>query len=246
MASQSRESVGEGTAPAHGDRLAVLRRCPLFAAWPEARLADLARIARTADYPRGAEIFARDPEQRDIFVIAAGGVEVSRGSAAGRKFVLSLSGPFEVLALVRLLDNPPIRFAYRAHMDTTLVHLPVAGLRAILDADPILWRDIALLMCARQGDSLRLLNDQQLGSLDQRMAWTLADLARIHGIAGEQGTDVGLRLPQEQLGAMLGVTRQSVNKLLRGFEEAGLIAIDYNRITIRDPAALDRLAAQRD
>ena len=30
----------------------------------------------------GAEIFARDPEQRDIFVIAAGGVEVSRGSAA--------------------------------------------------------------------------------------------------------------------------------------------------------------------
>ena len=41
---------------------------------------------------------------------------------------------------------------------------------------------------------------------------------------------------------MLGVTRQSVNKLLRGFEEAGLIAIDYNRITIRDPAALDAIA----
>ena len=49
MASRSRESVGEDTAPTHGDRLAVLRRCPLFAAWPEARLADLARIARTAD-----------------------------------------------------------------------------------------------------------------------------------------------------------------------------------------------------
>ena len=148
--------------------------------------------------------------------------------------------------LRELLDGDALAEAIGRHMDTTLVHLPVAGLRAILDADPILWRDIALLMCARQGDSLRLLNDQQLGSLDQRMAWTLADLARIHGIAGEQGTDVGLRLPQEQLGAMLGVTRQSVNKLLRGFEEAGLIAIDYNRITIRDPAALDRLAAQRD
>ena len=43
---------------------------------------------------------------------------------------------------------------------------------------------------------------------------------------------------------MLGVTRQSINKLLRGFEEAGMIAVDYNRITICDPAALDAVAAQ--
>ena len=158
--------------------------------------------------------------------------------------MLSLSGPFEVLALVRLLDNPPIRFAYRAHMDTTLVHLPVAGLRAILDADPILWRDVALLMCARHGDSLLQLNDQTLGSLEQRMAATLVDLARIHGAASEGGIELGLRLPQEQLGAMLGVTRQSVNRLLRSFEEAGLIAVDYNRITIRNAVALDDIVAR--
>jgi len=78
------------------------------------------------------------------------------------------------------------------------------------------------------------------------MAATLADLARLHGVAGAAGTELGLRLPQEQLGAMLGVTRQSVNKLLRGFEEAGVIAVDYNRITIRDPAALDGIAARHD
>ena len=42
---------------------------------------------------------------------------------------------------------------------------------------------------------------------------------------------------------MLGVTRQSINKLLRGFEAAGLIAVDYNRVTILSPAALDEIAA---
>ena len=63
-------------------------------------------------------------------------------------------------------------------------------------------------------------------------------------MASERGVELALRLPQEQLGAMLGVTRQSINKLLRGFEEAGMIAVDYNRITICDPAALDAIAAQ--
>jgi CRP-like cAMP-binding protein len=225
------------------DRLAALRLCPLFAGWPEARLAEVAAIARAEPYRRGAEIFARDPERREAFVIAAGEVEVSRASAAGKKFVLSLQGPHEILAIVRLLADPPIHYVYTAYEDSVLLHLPCDGLAAILDADPILWRDIALLMCARHGDSLRQLNNQKLGSLEQRMAATLADLARIHGVAGAAGIELALRLPQEQLGAMLGVTRQSINKLLRGFETAGLIAIDYNRVTILSPAALDDIAA---
>ncbi|WP_283418508.1 Crp/Fnr family transcriptional regulator [Sphingopyxis sp. Geo48] len=229
-----------------GEREAALRRCPLFACWPEVRIAELAAIARAEFYPRGAEIFAHDPERREAFVIASGEVEVSRGSAAGKKFVLGINGAPQILAIVRLLADPPIRYDYRAYEDSVLLHLPADGLAAILDAEPILWRDVALLMCTRHGDSLRLLGDHNLGSLDQRMAATLVDLARIHGIAGGQGIELGLRLPQEQLGAMLGVTRQSVNKLLRGFEAAGLIAIDYNRITIRDPAALDAIAEGGD
>src|SRR3546814_11013623 len=94
-------------------------------------------------------------------------------------------------------------------------------------------------------DLLRLLHDQTLGSLEQRMATTLAHLARIHGIEVEGGIEVGLRLPQEQLGAMLGVTRQSVNRVLRDMARAGVIDIDYNRITIRDAAALDGDAARQ-
>lgn len=228
------------------ERLEVLRRCPLFAAWPEARLAEVAAMARAIFHPRGAEIFASDPGRRELFVIAIGGIEVSRGSAEGKKFVHSVNGPPEVLAMVRLLARPPIHYVYRAYTDSVLLHLSAERLIAILDADPILWRDVALLMCARQSDSLRLLSGRQLGSLEQQMAATLAELARIHGVAGGRGIELGLRLPQEQLGAMLGITRQSVNKLLRGFEAEGLIAVDYNRITIVDPARLDDMALQRD
>lgn len=228
---------------AAADRLAALRLCPLFAGWPEARLAEVAGIARVLSYRRGAAIFADDPERREAFVIASGGVEVSRVSAAGKKFVLSVQGPHEILAIVRLLAEPPIRYDYSAYEDSVLLHLPCDALAAILDAEPILWRDVALLMCARHGDSLRQLHHQKLGSLEQRMAATLADLARVHGVAGEGGVELALRLPQEQLGAMLGVTRQSINRLLRGFEAAGLIAVDYNRVAIRDPAALDAIAA---
>src|SRR3989344_7178730 len=191
------------------ERIAVLRRCPLFAPWPEARLAELAAITRAEYYPRGTEIYAHDPEKREAFVIASGEVEISRGSAAGKKFVLGITGPPEIWAIVRLLAPPPIHYDYRTSADSVLLHLPVDALAAILDAEPILWRDVALLMCARHGDSLRLLDAQNLGSLDQRMAATLADLARIHGLTGANGIELGLALPQGQPRAVVGGTRHS-------------------------------------
>jgi hypothetical protein len=54
--------------------------------------------------------------------------------------------------------------------------------------------------------------------------------------------DLALRLAQDELGAMLGVTRQSISKELRQLEQAGLIGADYNLITIRDYAGLHRLS----
>jgi len=224
------------------ERLRALRLCPLFRDWPEARLVEVADIARARTYARGADVPAR---RRDVIVVAAGGVEISSGSAAGKRFVLGLAGPHEALALVLLLSEVRLPYDLRAYADSVLLHLPCDALTAILDAEPILWRDVALLLCTRHGDSLRLLHDQTLGSLEQRMAATLAHLARIHGIEVAGGIEVGLRLPQEQLGAMLGVTRQSVNRVLRDMARAGVIDIDYNRITIRDAAALDGIAARQ-
>src|SRR3546814_15189473 len=89
----------------------------------------------------------------------------SSGSAAGKRFVLGVAGAHEALALVLLLSEVRLPYDLRAYADSVLLHLPCDALTAILDAEPILWRDVALLLCPRHGDSLRLLHDPTLGSL---------------------------------------------------------------------------------
>lgn len=225
-------------------RLQVLRRCRLFSQWPQARLAELAAVAHFQRYARAAQVFARQPQLREILVIAAGRVEVSRSTAAGRKFMRSIVGPNEALALVRLLECVPLHYEYWAYDDCVLLHLPCRNLIAILDAEPILWRDVALLMCERQGASVRLLNDQTLGTLEQRMAATLVELMNIRSRTAKE--PLQLHISQESLGAMLGVTRQSVNAILNALEGQGLIGRGYNRIAICDLPALLDVAARRN
>ncbi len=42
-----------------------------------------------------------------------------------------------------------------------------------------------------------------------------------------------VRLSQAELGMMVGATRQSVNKLLREFQEEGLVELAYGRVLVR-------------
>ncbi|TFW09411.1 helix-turn-helix domain-containing protein, partial [Oxalobacteraceae bacterium OM1] len=49
-------------------------------------------------------------------------------------------------------------------------------------------------------------------------------------------------LTQEELGHLLGKSRQSIAKLLREWERTGLVETKYGRISITDADALNRIA----
>ena len=54
----------------------------------------------------------------------------------------------------------------------------------------------------------------------------------------------GVTISQGGLAMMVGATRQSVNKELKGWERAGVIRMDGRRLTILDDDALLRLARE--
>lgn len=55
-----------------------------------------------------------------------------------------------------------------------------------------------------------------------------------------------LTVTQSELASMCGLTRQTVNKVLKGLIGDGVVASDYGRVTIIDEARLGHLAQHRD
>ena len=58
------------------------------------------------------------------------------------------------------------------------------------------------------------------------------------GGAPQPGARVVLGMSQRELGNLLGASREKVNRRLRAWRLAGIIAIEKGTIFIRDPAAL--------
>lgn len=229
-----------------------LRRCALFAAWPELVIARIARIARLAHYPRGAEVMPEDRMRRELKVVVSGYLAVSGVNAGGAKFMLSLVGPGEVVGLVRLLRRDGGVYDYQAHEDTVLIHLASDALMAVIDQTPTLWKDVAFLLMERQRDSLLAMQRRALGGVSQRLAEILLQAARLNGERIRDGKSsraesraLRLRLSQSDLAHMVSVSRQTINKELGLLAREGIVQSSYGQLMLLDLPALRKIAVGR-
>jgi CRP-like cAMP-binding protein len=74
-----------------------------------------------------------------------------------------------------------------------------------------------------------------------RLAQTLLDLARDHGVRDAEGVLVPLKLSQQDLASLIGVTRESVNLALADFRARGLVEQEGRHLRIRSSDELRAL-----
>jgi CRP-like cAMP-binding protein len=74
-----------------------------------------------------------------------------------------------------------------------------------------------------------------------RLAKALLELAALHSRLGEGGLEISLPMSQRELGGMTGLIRESINKHLGSWREAGWLSQSGRTITLRNVAALRAL-----
>lgn len=222
----------------------TLRWNELFCHWPDEARGRLVKDARLRAYDRRTQVLAHDRHAREMLAVASGFMEVGCVDAEGRRYLHGLLGAGHIAAVVRLLEDEPLPYQYHAHEDSVIVHLTCDTVLAVLAEQPQLWREVARMGLQRHRYSLQALHDKVLNSIPQRLVVTLLRLAEYYGVSESGGVALGVRLSQHDLAAMLGVSRQTINRELGVLIEQGILDVSYNRIVIRDPLRLKGLLQQ--
>ena len=222
----------------------ALRLTPAFAKWPASAMSRLLDLSKLGRYSRGEFIFS-ERDTLEALAIVSGHITIGRTPAGGSRTTVALLGPGFLIGITRALDpNDDEVYDYEALDDVTVVQLPSPLLLEILDQTPALWRDMAWMLLKQQREALNTLMKQFVGSLPHRLAGIIERLSMLYGSHGAGEPRALPRLTQEDLAAMLHVSRQSVNKDLQALVSRGAISIDYNTITILDMAELKKAAIQ--
>ena len=220
----------------------ALGRCPLFAGMTSEARAAIAQTLRTRRFRKGEVVFHEGDPGDSLFIVASGAVKVVLPSEEGEEAILATLRRGEFLGELALLDGAPRSASCIALEPTEMLTLPRDRFSTLI-AEPAI-RDALLVAVA--AELRRLTADvAELHFLDLtgRLAARLARLAATHGTRGADGS-VRLDTPptQSDLASMIGATRQSVNKLLGEFADAGLLRLDKDGIVIPDLAALEQAA----
>lgn len=218
--------------------IAPLRRVPFLAILPDDDLAWLAERTRPRHYRAGTTIFHRDDPGTTLHIITGGLVKLVLASPEGREVTVGILDAGDFFGELALLDGG-VRSASAVALEATeTLTLDREPFAALLARHP----QVATALLGALGDRLRrtdeLIQDILFLDLPGRLAKQLLALAEERGVATEAGIRIELRLSQSELAAVIGATRESVNRCLNAYADRGVLDLDRDTITLRPPEIL--------
>jgi len=218
----------------------VLAGCSLFVGVEPPDRRRLAALGSLRRYAAGETLFRQDVQASGFFVVASGLVEVARSGPDGRRQVLHLFGPGEVVGEVAAFQGSGFPAGAVARRRSRVLFLPRDEVLALGRDRPEVLLALLGTLAGRLRRLVGLIEDLALKSVPSRLA------ARLLTLAAEQGRPAGpVELPTAKsvLAAALGTSPETLSRALRRLHEQGVLDVDGRRITLRDPGHLRRLAA---
>jgi CRP-like cAMP-binding protein len=220
-----------------------LRSSVLFQNADEQALSEIAKQLRRRRFRRHETIFHQGDPGDSLHIVSSGAVKIVLPSIEGDEAIIATLRSGDFFGELALIDGAPRSATAVALEPSETWTLSRDVFLATLDRSASL-RDSLLAGLVRE---LRRLTGhvEELHFLDLagRLSSRLARLARE---AEPDANEVHLDWPytQSDLASMIGGTRQSVNKLLSGLVERGLVVIEKDTLVIPDVEALE-LEAER-
>jgi CRP/FNR family cyclic AMP-dependent transcriptional regulator len=196
----------------------------------------LADCSHSQTFNDGEVIYQIGDEATALYGVLAGAVKLLGEDASGKFCLFGLTTPGRWFGDSSALDGHPRAQTAIAAGDTTVVKLLRSDLLQLLDHQPELYRHFISVFCLRLRQAGKIFEEQAFLPVSVRLAKLLL---RLHKVRSEYA----IKLSQEDLAASLGVTRQSISRVLKSWEKEALISISYGNVEIENKTALQALLA---
>ena len=225
-----------------GQALDALRACALFRFVDEPILALCARELRLRRFRRGETIFHQGDPGDALHVIRRGAVRVVLPSPTSRDdAILVTLGPGDFFGELAILDGRPHSATVIASEATETLVLRRDAFDRLLDEERAMAR---ALLAALAGELRRLTGHvEALHFLDLpgRLANRIVQLAESAAPGARRDVRLDWPYTQSELAAMIGGSRESVNRLMGGLVANGLVRLDRDALVVAD---VEQLAAE--
>jgi CRP/FNR family transcriptional regulator len=199
-------------------------------------------IGRRRKVARGTNLFRIGDGFQHLYAIRLGHFKTCQVSQDGVEQITGFQMAGELLGMDAISTDLHHCTAV-ALEDSEVCEIPFSTLQSLLGDMPTLLRHFHRMMSqeiTREQSVMLLLGNMQA---TQRFAAFLVNLSSRYEARGYSPNTFQLRMSREEIGNYLGLTIESISRLLSKFKKEGLLRVSNREIEMLDPVQLKAIAA---
>jgi len=230
--------------PATNEGLRTVGKGRFFDTLRAEDLDDLELLTRLDALSPGTILFGEEEEPDEVFLLLEGRVKLTINSANGKRFLLRIVEPGEIIGLASALAGVPYEMTAEAHHLCRIASINRLDFLQFLTRHPRALKSASIMLADSYNQACSRF--RTLGgtpSVAEKLARFLLELTAIHGSQTENKVRVHLSLTHVEIGECIGACRESVSRALRNLRRRGLIALHGAIVTIPDRGSLEMFAS---
>ena len=220
----------------------MLARAPLFAGLSDKEIDELSEVARPRSLAPKEELFHKDDAGSQVYLVTRGSLKALTTSDDGDDVVFAIMGIGELIGEIAFLGSGRRSATVSAVTQSELLAIDRRDFLAFLKMRPEAAMKLMAVLAQRIERISELVEDTLFLNLPVRLAKKVVHYASVYGDEVDGGVRINLKLSQEEWGDLVGATRESINKQMRAWTEAGILSSDEGYLLLEQPEVLEQLA----
>jgi CRP/FNR family transcriptional regulator, cyclic AMP receptor protein len=213
----------------------------LFAGIPNEDVRAVLALARRSTYRRGEVVFHRHDPADAVHLVVKGRFDVRITTSLGDVVALAIRGPGDTFGEIAVVTAAERSATVTALEQGETLVVRGSELRRLAREHPTVDEVLVRVLAEHVAFLSERLVEAYTVDAEARVARRVLELGRVYG-----GTPpVVIPLIQEDIAALAGTSRATVNRVLRDAAERGLVELGRGRTVLLDPDGLARLARIR-
>lgn len=217
-----------------------LKNVSLFSELDDEELRQLASVVREQHYKKHTTIVHVDDPGSSLYVLKSGLVKITIEDQHGYEMILRMLYPTDFFGEMSLLDGEPRSATVTAQELSEVLTISREHFLSIMEKFPRILLKMTAVLSKRLRKANELIHSLAFFDVYGKVARVLLNLAAERGRVTDQGTVIDMRLTQQELAELAGMTRETMARTLREFQQAGCIRVESGIISILELDMLRR------
>ncbi|ETI89258.1 MAG: Crp/Fnr family transcriptional regulator [Clostridium butyricum] len=207
-------------------------KVPIFENLNNEELLKIVNTINHKEYAKGDVVFTEGNVANTLFFINEGKIKLYKYTKDGKEQILHVLSEGDFFGELELIKPSKYGFNSKAIIDSKICTLTKDEMKEIMMKNPEIGIKVLETVGERLSKVESLVQNLATNDVDSRMAYLLTDLMEKYGENIEKNISIELPLSREEMANFIGVTRETISRKLKKFEDEKLIKIVGTKIII--------------